>query len=94
MIKDLLKHGANPNVNCFGKPILHQLIINNNKNPYLLDIVKLLLETGAEVNAIDKSGYTPLDMAWYSKGPPTDDIVLQKLIECLESYDAKRSTKL
>jgi hypothetical protein len=94
MIKALLKHGANPNDSYLSKPILHQLIIYNKDNPYLLDIVKLLLEAGAEVNVVDKRGETPLDAAWSFKKSRPDDIVPQEIIECLENFGAKRSTEL
>lgn len=94
MIRALIKHGANPNVSDFGMPILHRLLIYNKDNPYLLDIVKLLLEAGADVNVVDTRGNTALDAAWSFTNVRPKNIVIQKIIECLENFGAKRSTEL
>ena len=91
MIQALLAHGAHPNVMSRGTPILHQLILYNRDNPYLLDIIRLLLEAGADVNGIDDRGHTPLDVALaYSQ---MDDRT-PEIVDILERFNAKRSTEL
>ncbi|HPD48346.1 MAG TPA: ankyrin repeat domain-containing protein [Anaerohalosphaeraceae bacterium] len=44
MIKMLLEYGANPDVKSLGQPILDTLVTYHGDDPYLVDIIKLLLK--------------------------------------------------
>jgi len=97
LIKILLKHGANPNAigMGLGLPILHQFITYNNySNPYLVDIVELLLDAGADVTVVDKSGRTPLDLAIDFQDTCPDDARAPKLVDSLRRSGAKRANEL
>jgi len=48
MIKMLLEHGANPDVKSRGRPVLQTLVTDHEDNPYLTDIVKMLLEAAED----------------------------------------------
>jgi hypothetical protein len=48
MIKMLLAHGANPDVQSLGAPILETLVTYHKDDPYLVDIIAMLLEAGDE----------------------------------------------
>jgi ankyrin repeat protein len=58
MVSRLLKAGASPNSKQWSRSALHFAVAGENIN-----IVKMLIEAGAEVNATDKNGQTPLDIA-------------------------------
>ena len=94
MIKTLLKHGANPNVMSMGMPILHQLITYNKDNPHLLEIIQLLLDAGADVDVVDRSGKTPLDLAMSFKNSGADDVLALKIVDTLRRIDAKQAAEL
>ena len=97
MIKSLLKHGVNPNVMSMGQPILHQLITYNKNNPYLLEIILLLLEAGVDVNVVDKLGRTPLDIAMSYKDSHADDVRAQNIVDIIDNlkrFGAKRAAEI
>lgn len=58
----LLERGGNPNLteNVMKRTALHLAIQKNENDQKLLDVVKLLLENGANPNAGDKQGSTPV----------------------------------
>jgi len=61
MMKMLLEHGANPNVKSMGAPILHTVAGGyHTDNPYALDIAKLLLKAGADLQIKDSSVRTAI----------------------------------
>ena len=97
LIRILLKQGANPNAVGVGRglPVLHQFITYNNyHNPYLVDIVQLLLEAGADVAIVDESGRTALDLAIYFQDTCPNDDRAPKVIESLKGFGAKRAGEL
>lgn len=93
MVKDLLKHGANPNAWFWSTPMLHQLITYHRENPHALEIIKLLLEEGANVNVVDENGQTALDRVWWRTNA-LDDVRSRRIINLLESFGAKRAAEL
>ena len=61
MIKMLLEHGANPNVKSMGDPILHTVAGGyHTDNPYAIEMAKLLIKAGADLQIKDSSGDTAL----------------------------------
>lgn len=69
-VKMLLKYGANPHQlrpSVHGKsPLLHLVIAgpaSQRSDAGFLDVVKLLLQAGVDVNAVDHEGWTPLHVA-------------------------------
>ncbi len=60
-IRIALSNGANPNARGgeYGRTALIAALDNN------LEVLSILLEAGADVNAKDNEGKTPLDRAWY-----------------------------
>jgi hypothetical protein len=66
MVQLLVEHGANvnhPNGRYRSATPLHTAAVNGN-----LDIVHFLLESGADLNAVDSEGKTPLDRALMPPG--------------------------
>ena len=51
MIKMLLAHGANPNIDCLTEPAMLTIITYHKDNPYVLDIIQLLIDAGYDLNA-------------------------------------------
>jgi hypothetical protein len=97
LIKILLEHGANPNAMGVGRglPVLHQFITYNNyHNPYLVEVVQLLLEAGADVTVVDESGRTALDLAIYFQDTCPNDNRAPKVVESLKGFGAKRAGEL
>ncbi len=72
----LLDHGVNPSIaNDMGITALHEAALRNYPG-----VIKHLVERGADLNAADKEGYTPLDYALghfpsklRAKAPPPDN---------------------
>ncbi len=60
MIKMLLEHGANPNVKSLGQPILRTVVMYHKDDPYVLEIAKLLIKAGVDLQIKDRSGDTAL----------------------------------
>lgn len=73
-MKSLLRTGANPNDQVQGgyKP-LHLAV-----KAGFEEIVKLLVASGADVNAIDKSGLTPFQIAVMQENKALADFFLSK----------------
>ena len=57
----LLRHGADPNVATYGETILHDAVRIDK-----IEIVKLLIHYGANVNSKSSSGITPLHKAFHN----------------------------
>lgn len=94
MIKALLQHGADPNVTSMGMPVLHELITYNKNNPYLIEIIQLLLNAGADVNVVDELGKTPLDLAMLYKESGADDVQAQNIADILKRFGAKKAAEI
>ena len=63
IVKLLISHGYNPNaVNCLGYRIIHQIAAAD-WHPGFTAVMDLLLTCGADINATDGSGRTPLCIA-------------------------------
>ncbi|XP_013411085.1 ankyrin repeat domain-containing protein 17 [Lingula anatina] len=81
---------ANCEVNGYEFPPLHEAVRNN-----YLSIVKLLIERGADVNAIDHGGYTPLHHAACNKNRSEVIKMLKDSGANINAYDGQlRSTPL
>ncbi|MDP2248392.1 MAG: ankyrin repeat domain-containing protein [Nitrosomonadales bacterium] len=69
----LLNNGANVNLDCCGKTTaLHKAVIGSNAN---LGMISLLLDAGANVNARDNAGRSPLIEARYAALPIVEFLV-------------------
>jgi RNA polymerase sigma factor (sigma-70 family) len=101
-LRVMFDHGADPNVQQHGRTLLHQavemLFADDNA-----EVVQLLLEKGAQVNALDKDGKTPLDLAIEGPGCPDDphpsapaqnEKRFDKLVELLKAHGGKASRDL
>jgi ankyrin repeat protein len=70
VVRFLLQRGANPNKLCHaGWPPLHKLLIRKVQNPgdiktEFFETVKVLLEAGADSNAVDPVGRTAVDIVY------------------------------
>ena len=73
IVKLLLSRGANVNVNSGseGATPLHQVIGGGAQH----DLIKLLVAEGADLNARDKSGLTPLSSASHYALPETSELL-------------------
>ena len=72
VVKYHLDAGVNVNVedNFFNRTPLHHAAIEDQK-----EIVELLIDNSADVNAKDVNGYTPLDWAIFNKDTKTVDLL-------------------
>jgi len=67
----LMGNGAEINTeNQRGQTSLHYACVFRNK-----EIAEMLLDAGADANAKDNDGYTPLGLALSPKGAPAKDII-------------------
>ncbi len=74
VVRALLAAGARPDY-AFGGPILINVIGDN--KPANLEVVRALIEAGADVNARDGQGYTPLSMAFVRDRSDMIQLLLQ-----------------
>ncbi len=83
-IKELLSKGANINSTSgsFGGSPLHSAVRMNDS-----DVVEALIEAGADINARDKDGYTPLDWARAYYAFCCDDLLVEHGAEPGEEYE-------
>ncbi|MFK7767122.1 MAG: ankyrin repeat domain-containing protein [Mariniblastus sp.] len=76
-----LKHGADPNVrDADGKSALHLLAENSQGQK----IIRTLVEAGADVQAVDNAGNTPLELAQLASQSPA-------IIKALERFEPPES---
>ena len=94
-IKLLLKYGADPNIlaktNHGRTPLM--LAVSQRISPNTMDIeaIRALIKAGAEINAQDESGMTPLMYATYMPHGELSSDIIRLLIE--SGADAKITTK-
>ena len=78
LVERLLYHGANPNKrNSHEATPLHRL--PNPPGRWQAHLTEMLIERGADVNAMNKSGKTPLDMAYVGWYEIPDDVSVEIL---------------
>jgi hypothetical protein len=73
LVKLLLHHGANPNVQEFGSTPLHFSIEHGNK-----EIIKILMQAGADPNIGNSEGLTSIEKAKLLKRKDLLDLLLEK----------------
>ncbi len=96
-MENLIQEGVD--INCMNQvgltPLLQLLATNSNEKDNLTDVIRILIEHGAEVNATDLDGYTALHyLCWKYQNDNLIDVV-RLLIESkinLNSRDHRGST--
>ena len=79
-VEKLLGDGAKANVKgSWGHSLLHIAAATSSAHPERsLEIARLLLEAGADVNAVSKSGVTPLHETVFSGSPKMAELLIKK----------------
>ena len=75
LVKLLLDKGANPNAAFRGTNILMNIVSNQTN----IEILDLMLSHGADINARDQNGLTPLMYATYNKEKP--ELIITELLK-------------
>src|SRR5436190_2229304 len=78
-VKDFLRQGANVNVETKSESYYKYTPLHYAAYDVNVDIVRVLIEAGGNVNAVDYEGNTPLDVAI---GLDRDDSIIKMLTSC------------
>ena len=95
LVEELLRHGANPNIRCAfdDKTPLHYVSLLSEDDVHvtkeILQIIKSLLKHGADVNAKDHDGKTPLHSAIFTLEGLDYIEILQELLNYNANVDSK-----
>ena len=102
LVEELLRHGANPNIRCAfdnRTPLHYALILPDDYDADSLDgivagmlpIVQCLLKHGADVDAQDHCGKTPLNLVLSGLAGENNMEIIQELLKYNANVDAKDS---